>query len=122
MRSPLTWVSLAALIFMSRCNSDSRFDSKKWKIEEDLETYPFRESMLNNIIQSKMLIGMNYRSVIDSLGDPNGVEGDQSIYYLIETDYGRDIDPVYTKSLVLKLSDSVVLDAKVHEWNKFKSE
>jgi len=37
------------------------------------------------------------------------------------TDYGWDIDPVYTKDLVFKLNkDSIVVDYKINEWKKVK--
>jgi hypothetical protein len=42
-----------------------------------------------------------------------------SPYYPIITDYGSDIDPIYTKSLVLYLNkDSIITHYKVEEWKK----
>ena len=40
-------------------------------------------------------------------------------YYDIITDYGHDIDPVYTKELIFRFdNDSLVIDYKIREWEK----
>jgi len=55
------------------------------------------------------------------LGVPDNVRprNDNEIYYLIENDYGWDIDPIYTKYLILTLNkDSCVINSKVYEWEK----
>jgi len=74
--------------------------------------------MLEDIIHNKKFIGLNYRQLIDSLGEPNGIE-DSLIYYDIVTDYGMDIDPVYSKDLVLTFDgDSVIRAMEIREWKK----
>ena len=104
------------LILTTSCQQ--RFNSEKWKIEEDLRTYPFRDGMVADIIEDKTFIGLQYHQVIDSLGIPSGIEKNK-VYYSIEIDYGTDIDPVYTKDLVLTIDeDSVVTEIKIEEWKK----
>jgi hypothetical protein len=42
-----------------------------------------------------------------------------SPYYVINTDYGNDIDPVYRKTLTIYLNkDSIVTGFKIKEWKK----
>lgn len=104
------------LILTASCQE--RFNSKKWKIKEDLGTYPFREAMVGDIIEHKNFIGLKYRQLIDSLGEPSRRDKNR-IYYSIETDYGRDVDPVYTSYLVLVFDkDSLVKEIKIEEWKK----
>lgn len=59
----------AILILTTSCQQ--RFNSEKWKIEKDLRTYPFRDGMVADIIESKTFIGLQYQQAIDSLGQPS---------------------------------------------------
>jgi hypothetical protein len=112
-----TFLILVSTIWTS-CNNQINFDSRKWKIEEDLRTYPFRETMTEDIIQNKKFIGLNLGQVRDSLGQPNALENGQ-LFYSITTDYGTDIDPIYTKDLVLTFdNDSLITNVKIEEWKK----
>jgi|SRR6267154_457228 len=88
----------AILILTTSCQQ--KFNSEKWKTEEDLRTYPFREAMLSDIVDNKKFIGLTFRQILDSLGQPTYLENEQ-IFYSIKTDYGTDIDPVYTKERTL---------------------
>lgn len=100
---------------------DMDFNSKKWLIEKDLEYFPYRNLMINDIVENNLFAGFHYDRLIDSLGVPDNVRprNDNEIYYLIENDYGWDIDPIYTKYLILTLNnDSCVINSKVYEWEK----
>lgn len=113
-------ISIIILTTIASCGDLIKFDSKKWKIEEDLEFYPYREEMLNDIIDNKLFIGMSYTEAIDSLGKPNNYGNSDStkLYYTIVVDYGKNIDPVYTKHLVLKMNqDSIISEMKILEFN-----
>lgn len=106
------------LILVLTTSCHEKFDSKKWRREEDLRTHPFREAMIADIVDNKKFIGQTFKQVLDSLGKPNS-SGDGKVSYSIITDYGRDIDPIYTKDLVLTLDkDSLVTDVKIEEWKK----
>jgi hypothetical protein len=104
------------LILTTSCHQ--KFDKEKWNTQEDLRTYPFRESMLSDILENKKLIGLPCRQILDSLGQPNAIENGQ-IYYSSNIEYGTDIDPVYFKDLVFTFDkDSIVTDIKIKEWKK----
>ena len=77
--------------------------------------------MLEDLLTNYKLKGLSYRELIDLIGEPiknwNGENGE--IFYPITTDYGYDIDPLYTKTLTFKLNtDSIVTEFKVVEWKK----
>ncbi len=111
-------IFILVLILGTSCDNQTTFDSEKWKIEEDLRTYPFREKMVDDIIQNKKFIGLNFSQILDSLGQPTLLENMQ-IFYLVKTDYGTDIDPVYSRDLVLTINkDSVVTGVSIKEWKK----
>ncbi len=103
---------------MLTVSCQQRFNSEKWKIVEDLRTYPFRDRMVADVVENKNFIGLEYKQVIDSLGHPSSMRKNK-IYYSIEVNYGADIDPVYTKDLVLTINkDSLVTEIKIEEWKK----
>lgn len=106
---------------MTGCENQLKFDSRKWKEYRDIESYPNRQLMLRDIVENKRFIGLSYKSIIDSLGQPeNYVDNETNeLWYLVTTDYGTDIDPVYTKHLVLTIdNDSTVTTVNIKEWNK----
>lgn len=105
-------------ILLLTTSCQNKFEGKKWKIEEDLRSYPFREKMISDIIDNKKLIGFTFVQILDSLGRPNLHEEGQLIYS-VKVNYGSDIDPIYTKDLVLTIDkDSLVTDVLVKEWRK----
>jgi len=95
-----------------------KFDRVKWW-DGDLEMYPYRDAMLNDLLKHN-LKGMTYKELTNFVGEPNRWDSNiDSPYYPIITDYGSDIDPVYTKSLVLYLNkDSIITHYKIEEWKK----
>jgi len=79
--------------------------------------YPKRKFMLNDLIENHQIKGLTYKQMVDSIGEPNIDPGSYKAYYNIILNYGWDIDPVYTKDLVIQLDrDSVVTGFKVKEW------
>jgi hypothetical protein len=112
---------LTFLTILTSCENQLKFDSEKWKEYKDLDSYPFRELMLRDIVENKRLIGLRYKTIIDSLGQPENYADARTneIWYSVTTDYGTDIDPVYTKHLVLTIdSDSTVTTVGIKEWKK----
>lgn len=95
-----------------------KFDRVKWW-DGDVEIYPYRDAMLNDLLKHN-LKGMTYKQLTKFVGEPNRWDNNiDSPYYPIITDYGSDIAPVYTKSLVLYLNkDSIITRCKVEEWKK----
>lgn len=112
-----------ASLLLNGCTNHSvqiKFNRTQWD-DGDIEIYPYRDAMLNNLLKNYHLKGMSYRQLTKLLGEPNRWENVNidSPYYVINTDYGNDIDPVYTKTLTVFLNkDSVVADYKVKEWKK----
>jgi hypothetical protein len=110
------FILLTAVLIWS-CNQSMTFDSAKWKTKDDME-YTYRDKMLNDLTKNHKLVGLHYTQIIELLGIPQ-YEDSSGIAYKILYDYGRDIDPVYTKYLDFSLSkDSFVTSFKIDEWKK----
>jgi hypothetical protein len=106
-------------IVMISCNK--RFDKTEWISGDGIENYPHRINMINDLLTNYKLKGLTYNQLIDLIGKPqSNIQNDSNwIYYPIKINYKNDIDPIYTKYLVFKLSmDSVVIDYKINEWIK----
>ncbi len=86
--------ALVFLIILTSCERELKFNSKRWKQGGDLNIYLYRESMIRDIVDTKMLIGQEYQTVVDSLGQPEHLnnKGENELWYTVTTDYGSDID------------------------------
>jgi hypothetical protein len=106
------------LIFVTSCRQE--FEKSKWQTQGDLETYPYRESMLWDILENKKLVGQKLIQIRDLLGPPDSiVDGEMDYIIIIIIDYGSDIDPVYLKHLVVTFDkDTIVTGTKIREWKK----
>ena len=116
-----TFLIFLVSIFLTSCNSNKKFDKTKWQEQGDLKMYTHRKSMLNDLTKNHKLTGLTYRQLVNLIGEPENYSDNESniVYYEIETDYGFDIDPVYTKTLELKLTkDSIVDNFSIKEWKK----
>ncbi len=123
----ITWMrQIIALIFLLLalgCNHNvvykQKFDRSKWNLKDDM-WYPDRNSMVDDLVKNHKLKGLTYKELTKLVGEPDRWESNiDSPYYEIVTDFGSDIDPVYTKSLVVYLNkDSVITSLKILEWNK----
>jgi hypothetical protein len=107
------------------CSPDKQevaFNKGLWEKYEDLNypdvQYPYRDQMLNDLVEHHQLKQLTYQQLLDSLGEPaNYGEPDDTIRYLISEGFESDIDPVHGKTLDLTLGpDSVVTSYKVSEW------
>lgn len=115
----MLFILITALI---ACNyvQQRKFDKAQWQ-DGDIEQYPYRDAMLNDLLTHYHLKGMTYKQLTQLLGGANRWESSNldSPYYDIIVDYGNDIDPVYTKTLTFYLNkDSVVTSYKVKEWHQ----
>lgn len=100
---------------LTGCSHDLKFDSKKWKENPDVYYYPYRESMIDDIIESKIFIGQKFKVVKDSLGQADIYEG--QLWYEVTVDFGFDIDPISGKHLILTIgNDSTITNVEVREW------
>ena len=115
------FITFLVSIFLTSCNSNEKFDKTKWQEQGDLRIYTHRKSMLKDLTKNYKLTGLSYRQLVNIIGEPENYSDKENdiVYYEIETDYGFDIDPVYTKSLQLKLTkDSIVDSYSIKEWKK----
>lgn len=109
------------LTILTSCKNELAFDSEKWNEQTDVGIYPNRELMLRDIIENKKLIGFTYKAIFDSLGQPENYSNRRmnEIWYSVTVNYGIDIDPVYSKDLLLTFGkDSTVYKVEIREWRK----
>ena len=93
------------VLIISSCDSRQNFDSDKWKQKGvDWWMTDFREKMIDDLIQSDTLIGLNRKEVIDLLGQPKS-DNEKELVYLIREKYGTDIDPEYISNLHIEFDD-----------------
>lgn len=91
---------------ISSCDSKDQFDSSKWKQKGvDWWMTDVREKMVDDLIKSDTLIGMNQEQLIELLGRPK-FENKDEFKYLIREKYGTDIDPEYISNLKIEFDDS----------------
>ena len=91
-----------------------KFDKSRWSFAEDIHQYPDRNSILKDLTQNYLVIGMTYKQIKDFLGEPDNIgineaKNDISYYIINDYGYGFDIDPVHTKSLILTLNEDKTL-------------
>jgi hypothetical protein len=121
MRKVKLIVILSFILLSFACNT--KFEKTGWMYQVEVGMYPNRERMLNDLTENNRLKGLTYRELIAKIGpDENYKQGyDTCIFYSIVTDFGQDIDPVYTKNLMFKFdNDSIVIDYKIKEWKHGK--
>ncbi len=109
-----------SFIFLA-CNTDKPFDKTQWIVKSDLGEYPHRNSMIKDLTSNFKITGLSYKELIDLIGEPemNIVGEKNQICYKVLTEYGSDIDPISSKTLIIKLNnDSTIADFKVDEWRK----
>jgi len=108
-------------LILTACERDRKFDKTIWLKQSDVHQYPYRNSMCEDLVKNHKLRGLSYKQLVNLIGEPEKsiIDEPNSIYYEILTEYGSDIDPIKTKTLIFKLnSDSTILDFKIEEWKK----
>ena len=92
-------------VIMISCNSKNEFNSKVWN-EKGIDWWmtDIREKMVDDLIQSDTLIGLNKNEIIELLGQPEK-EGNFEMHYLIREKYRFDIDPEYISMLLIKFDE-----------------
>ena len=111
------------LFLTASCSSGKKFNKTDWNHRMSEGNYDQREAMLEDLLTNHPLKGKNIGELRALFGadDLEVFKYDHQliIQMNILTDYGWDIDPVYTKDLFLYLDqDSVVSSLKVKEWRK----
>jgi len=114
-------IILMGLTVLVACNnatsSQIKFNKTQWDSAGDLESYPYREAMLSDLIEHHKIKGLTYRQLIDSLGEPgNYKDAEDSIRYDIIVNFGY-LDPKSGKYLSIGFGkDSIITGFKVVEW------
>jgi len=100
-----------SLCFLAVCGDKQvEFDQSNWNKSVD-GFYQFREVMVKDIMENHLKKGMTYKQLTDLIGEPEnfGNLKTNTIGYTLMEDYGWDIDPVETKSLLIELTaDSLI--------------
>lgn len=107
---------ISIILLLTLCSCQQKFDKKLWDEQSSEGIHLNRKSMLNDVVENHKIKGQSYNQIIEMLGDSTGLE-DNKLYYNIITDYGWDIDPVYSKDLIITFNrDSIATGFDVKEW------
>jgi len=113
-------ISLMAIVLtMAACNGDMTFDKEKWNEQKD-PAFPsvYRKRMVDDLTAHYQLRGIKYSQLVQMLGNPDDQDSATLTYKIVE-DYGKDIDPVYTRNLEFTYSkDSIITSFKLQQWRK----
>jgi hypothetical protein len=97
---------------LTACKHHTKFTREDWDYGDGLE-FPFRNNMVDDLLQNHKLKGLKYQEVIHLLHRPQLSNANEMIYEIEEiTKKGKT---TYVKKLILSLKDSVVTDAKIYE-------
>ena len=104
----LVYLILPLLLFTG-CSSRQEFNSDKWKSKPvDWWVTDIRESMVDDLVQSDTLIGMNRSEVTELLGDPE-LNSDGALSFLVREKYSSNIDPDYIKHLYIEFNNGGIV-------------
>ena len=97
---------IVVIVAFFSCHSGQRFNADIWK-EKGLDWWMSakREKMVDDLIKSDTLIGMNKKQVIELLGKPEMTDK-TNIKYLIREKYSSDIDPDYVSYLIVEFDNT----------------
>ncbi len=109
------------ICFLGSCEMEQlEFEKSKWSENVD-GFYKYRESMEKDLMENHLKKGMTYQQLTDLIGEPENFANlePNTIGYTLVEDYGWDIDPVETKTLMIEFTtDSLVRDFKIDHWKK----
>ena len=113
----LKLINILFFMLLISCNSNVKFEKIGWNKKGDLNSYPNREKMLNDLMENYKIQGLNYAELVNLLGEPENYSDDDAgvIYYNIITDYGSNIDPVCVKNLKIKLDKNQKVERYIVE-------
>ena len=117
----LTFTLLSISLVLFSCKNDIKFEKSGWNEKGDLNSYPNRERMFNDLMKNYKIKGLKYSEIVNLLGEPEIETTSENIIakYNIVTEYGSDIDPIYVKDLKISLTyDSIAQSCTVTNWKK----
>jgi|SRR5690606_38277681 hypothetical protein len=118
MKTTYSLLFLFLMMFVTSCKRQIPFDEESWNNGYD-GFYNHREFMVEDLQQNYLKSKIHYNDVVKLLGT-NGEYHDSTdieLHYEIFVDYGWDIDPVETKSLIINfLPDSTYVSSEISHW------
>ncbi|RZJ98958.1 MAG: hypothetical protein EOO46_23230 [Flavobacterium sp.] len=103
-------------IFLICCDKkQEQFNSEKWKNACADSFCNDRELMVQDLLKSRLIVGMLEDKIISLLGKPNNVDS-VGIRYDVFIDYGWNIDPIETKTLEFKIKNHRAIDFSLEHW------
>ena len=114
----LIFLSLTLTLFS--CQKQQKFDKVKWAEVADLMTFPNRKYMIDDLVKNYQLKGKKYNEIVQLLAEPQSkLDSTMEIFYDIDVDYGSDIDPINSKTLLITFDkDTIVKSFEVHVCKK----
>ena len=112
----LYFICLVAIT--TACGHRQKFEKAKWNEQNESGNYPYRKSMLNDLMNHHAIKGKSYNDVIELVGEPEkkGNNKGRNLYYNILKKVNQKDEPVYIKNLILRLTwDSVVDELAIEE-------
>jgi len=113
-------ILVISLVSFTACNNKNdaeagtytKFDKTKWLTKEG-EAYPYRDDMLQNLVDSVNLKNISYDSLINILGQPDRINEGHLYYNISRKEMGAVT--LGSKTFVIKLkADSTVEWRKIH--------
>ena len=99
------------VVIVAACRMGEKFDKLRWNQVTDLMTFSNREAMLDDLLKNHHLAGRSPTDIIVLLGQPQDWRKEEgAMSYLVDVSYGTDIDPVYTKYLVVHFAGNTLVD------------
>lgn len=121
MKTTYSLLFLFMTILITSCKREIPFDKERWDFNKDVGFYNHREPMIKDLQTKYLKSGMYYNDVVKLLGT-NGEYHDSvdvQLRYDIYVDYGRDIDPVETKTFIVNfLADSTYVSSEISHWKQ----
>ena len=93
--------------------TETAFDKTKWNTKEGKD-YPYRESMIDNLISNDTIKKLNKDGILNLLGEPERIDNNH-LFYMIAQER-LESWPIHTKTMVIKLKEDGTVDwVKIHE-------
>ncbi len=93
--------------------AETGFNIDLWKTKED-GSYPYRESMVDEILYNDTIRSLNKNELLQLLGEPDRINENYLYYTVSQKRLGSW--PLHTRSMVIKLSENNDIEwIKIHE-------
>ena len=105
--------SSAASGNISAAENSATFSPERWRIKDGFN-YPYRNSMLQDLMTDEDFRSLKRPEVLQVLGEPNRIDTNYLFYRIEQKRLG--LWPIHTKTMVVKFTeDSLIEWIKIHE-------